>query len=107
MADENKTEKNSAKGVAEAAQARFEADAPAPRAKDLSLKVRRIGNSLGVVLPKAVLARLRVGEGETLAATETPDGLVLRAVDDRVAGQVEAARDLMRRYRNALRELAK
>ena len=51
------------------------------------LKVRKIGNSYGVVLPKEALATLRVKEGDTLTATEAPH--------------------LSRRYRNALRELAK
>ncbi|HVY86182.1 MAG TPA: AbrB/MazE/SpoVT family DNA-binding domain-containing protein, partial [Caulobacterales bacterium] len=37
----------------------------------------RVGNSLGVVLPKEVLAKLRVGEGDQLSVTETPDGVAL------------------------------
>lgn len=72
-----------------------------------TLKVRRVGNSLGVVLPKEVLAKLGVGEGDVLSVSDTPDGVALTSFDDEVARQVEIGRDLMKRYRNALRELAK
>jgi putative addiction module antidote len=101
------TDRRKPTGVSDAAGIPFKGDAAKPKPAGLSLKVRRIGNSLGVVLPKEVLARLRVGEGDLLSVGEAPDGVTLRAFDDRVAQQVEAARDLMRRYRNALRELAK
>jgi putative addiction module antidote len=101
-------------GVEDAVPGRFEADAaqhavkgPAPKAAGFSLKVRRIGNSLGVVLPKEVLAKLRVGEGDLLSVSETPGGVTLRAFDDRIQEQIEAGRRAMKRYRNALRELAK
>ncbi len=95
------TDKKKAKGVAEAAVA-FE-QGVAGR----TLKVRRIGNSLGVVLPKDVLAKLRVGEGDELSVTETPDGVALTGGDAEFARQMEIMRDIMRRYRNTLRELAK
>jgi putative addiction module antidote len=101
------TEKKT-KGVSDAGAMRFDADVAKPaKPPGGALKVRRIGNSLGVVLPKELLAKLRVGEGDLLSVSETPDGVVLRAFDDRVARQVEIARDLARRYRNTLRELAK
>lgn len=100
MTDETKKPK----GVADTEQQPFEAVAkPAGR----TLKVRRIGNSLGVVLPKDVLAKLRVSEGDELAVSETPEGVMLTGYDDEVARQVEIMRDLAKRYRNALRELAK
>jgi len=83
-----------------------EAQAPA-KPSGRTLKVRKIGNSLGVVLPKDVLAKLNAGEGAELSVTETPDGVALSAYDDEVARQIEIGRDLMKRYRNALRELAK
>jgi putative addiction module antidote len=72
-----------------------------------SLKIRQIGNSLGVVLPKDVLAKLRVGEGDELHMVETPDGLELRPYDPDLERQLEAGRSIAKRYRNALRELAK
>ncbi|MBI1251904.1 MAG: AbrB/MazE/SpoVT family DNA-binding domain-containing protein [Alphaproteobacteria bacterium] len=97
-------------GAEDAAHAGFATDAPA-KAKSTpsksTLKVRKIGNSLGVVLPKAVLAKLGVGEGDALLVSDIPDGVALSAHDDAVARQVEIGRDLMKRYRNALRELAK
>jgi len=81
--------------------------AQAAPAKGRTLKVRKIGNSLGVVLPKDVLAKLGVGEDDILSVSETPDGVALTAFDDEVARQIDIGRDLMKRYRNALRELAK
>lgn len=71
------------------------------------VKIRKIGNSLGVILPKEVLARLRAGEGDSLMITDAPDGVFVSAYDARVADQIEAGRRIARRYRNALRELAK
>lgn len=72
------------------------------------LKVRKIGNSLGVVLPRDVLAQLGAGEGDELIAATAPDGsLRLIRGDHDLERQLEAARKGMARYRNALRELAK
>ncbi len=102
MTDETKKPK----GVADAATQTFEAQAPAKPA-GRTLKVRRIGNSLGVVLPKEVLAKLNVGEGAELTVTDTPDGVALTGGDAEFARQMEIMRDIMRRYRNTLRELAK
>ena len=77
----------------------------------LELKLRKVGNSVGVVLPKEALTHLNVGEGDTLALTETPDGAlrVTPATEGReqFARQMKAAEKIVRRYRNALRELAK
>ncbi len=72
------------------------------------LKVRKIGNSLGVVLPKETLAQLGVGEGDELIVSEAPNGemRITRGEVD-LDRQLEAARKGMKRYRNALRELAK
>ncbi len=72
------------------------------------LKVRRIGNSLGVVLPKDALARLNAKDGDTLFLTEGPDGSMrITPYDPEFEAQMRAAREGMGRYRNALRELAK
>ena len=72
------------------------------------LKVRKIGNSLGVVLPKETLALLGVGEGDELIVTNAPGReLRLTPPDEDFERQLEAARKGMKRYRNALRELAK
>src|SRR5687768_16088095 len=72
-----------------------------------TLKITKIGNSAGVVLPKDVLARLRVGPGDTLHLTEAPDGVRLTAADPEFAAQMEVAERIMRRDRNILRALAK
>jgi putative addiction module antidote len=72
------------------------------------LKVRPIGNSLGVVLPKEILARLNLKSGDHLHLTEAPDGSMrITAYDPGFEEQMRLARKGMRRFRNALRELAK
>jgi len=80
-------------------------NAPAP--KPVELKVIQIGNSLGITLPKEVLATLRVGKGDTLTVTETPDGIRISPYDAEKTRQFELVRNIMKRRRNALRELAK
>lgn len=93
-------------GVRDGEALDFQHQAPAKPA-GRTLKVRRIGNPLGVVLPKEVLAKLNVGEGAELTVTDTPDGVALAGGDAEFARQMEIMRDIMRRYRNTLRELAK
>jgi putative addiction module antidote len=73
----------------------------------LKLKVTKIGNSLGVVLPKEMLARLKVEQGDALFFTEAPDGYRITPYDEELGIQLAEAREIMRRRRNALRELAK
>ncbi len=74
----------------------------------VELKLRKIGNSVGVVLPKEVLNHLRVGEGDTICVTETVDGsLRVGPSNDEFKKQMEAAESVINRYRNTLRELAK
>lgn len=77
----------------------------------LELKLRKIGNSVGVVLPKEALARLNVAEGDTLTLTDAPEGGLrvtpAAAGREQFARQMKAAESVIRRYRNTLRELAK
>ena len=74
----------------------------------LELKVRKIGNSLGVVLPKESLARLRVNEGETLYFTETADGSYrLSGYNENFSKQVAEAEKIMQQDKDLLRELSK
>jgi putative addiction module antidote len=74
----------------------------------VELKLRKIGNSVGLVLPKETLSRLNAGEGDILFLTEAPDGgFRVTAADPEFAGKMEVAESLSRRYRNALNELAK
>ncbi|MCC6622990.1 MAG: AbrB/MazE/SpoVT family DNA-binding domain-containing protein [Deltaproteobacteria bacterium] len=72
-----------------------------------ALKLTQIGNSVGVILPKEVLAELKLGKGDTVFITETPDGYLVTPYDPVFAEQMAAARKVMKRRRGALRELAK
>lgn len=72
------------------------------------LKIRRVGNSLGVVLPKETLERLKATEGDFLYLTDGPDnGYRLTPYNEEFARQMELAEALMREDRDLLRELAK
>ncbi len=71
------------------------------------LTVRRVGNSLGVILPKEVLAKLSVGEGEKIYLTETPEDFRVTANNAEFELQMQLAQEVMRDYRDTLRELAK
>lgn len=73
----------------------------------LARKVSKVGNSLGITLPKEAIAHLKVGEGDTLYLVETAKGYEITAYDEAFAEQIEAAERFMQRNRNALRELAK
>lgn len=73
----------------------------------LELKLRKIGNSVGVVLPKEALTHLNVEEGDTLTLTEAQDGMRLTASNPEFAKTMAVFENLNRRYRNTLRELAK
>jgi len=71
------------------------------------LKITKIGNSAGVILPKELLARLRVSVGDTLYASEAPDGVRLTAGDPDFTAKMELAEQIMREDRDILRVLAK
>jgi putative addiction module antidote len=72
-----------------------------------ALKLISVGNSVGVTLPKELLARLGIGKGDTLYAVETPDGVRLTTADPEFAAQMAVARRIMKERRAVLRELAK
>jgi putative addiction module antidote len=72
-----------------------------------ALKIKKIGNSAGVILPKELLAQLGTNVGGTLSVTRTPRGIELSASQPDFDTQMQAAREVMVRYRDALRELAK
>lgn len=71
-----------------------------------SLKLTSIGNSVGVILPKEILAKLRVGKGDMLYATETKEGIQLMPYDAEFARQMEIAERIMRDKRDLLKKLA-
>ena len=73
----------------------------------IELKLTAIGNSVGVVLPKEALARLKVSKGDTLYITETPDGYRLTPHDPAFEAQMVAARKIMKKRRAALGELTR
>jgi putative addiction module antidote len=73
----------------------------------VALKVRKVGNSAGVVLPQEALAALRVHIHDTIFLTESPDGYRVTAYDPTFERQMKIAESVMRRDRNMLRELAK
>ena len=74
----------------------------------IQLKVRPVGNSLGVVLPREALARLNLKDGDSLYLTELTDGSMrITPYDPAFEAQMRAAREGMGQYRNALRELAR
>jgi putative addiction module antidote len=74
----------------------------------LELKLRKVGNSVGVVLPKEALARLNADDGDAIYLTETSDGgFRVTANNPDFARKMKLAEQLSRRYRHALNELAK
>jgi len=73
----------------------------------IKLKVTTVGNSTGIVIPREALSRLKIKKGDTLSMTETPDGYEISPYDPEFEEEMEAATHVSRRYRNALRKLAK
>ena len=72
-----------------------------------SLKVTTVGNSVGLILPRDLLAKLRVAKGDTLYVTETTNGIELTPFNPDFAVQMDAAESIMRENRDALRKLAR
>ena len=72
-----------------------------------TVKVTTVGSSVGIVLPKEVLAKLNVAKGDVLYISETSDGVRLSAYQPDFAAKMEVAEKVMRRNRDALRRLAK
>lgn len=62
---------------------------------------------MGIILPREVLAKLRIGKGDVLYLVDGPDGLTLTPYQQDFEAQMDAAENVMKRYRNALHELAK
>jgi putative addiction module antidote len=73
-----------------------------------ALKLRKIGNSLGVVLPKEALAGLKAAEGDVIYLTDSLDGgFRLTPLNEEFADQFKQAERIMREDRDVLRELSK
>lgn len=72
-----------------------------------TLKIRKVGNSLGIILPKEIIDRLFLQENDLLQMIEEPDGLRLTPYDPEFAEWAEAFRKTNTKYGNVLRKLAK
>jgi putative addiction module antidote len=72
-----------------------------------TLKLTQIGNSVGVILPKEVLARLKLDKGDEVFITESPDGYRITPHNPDFEEQMKTAREIMKDRRAVLRELAK
>ncbi len=72
-----------------------------------ALKLTRIGNSVGVVLPKEILSHLRLEAGDSLHLNEAPGGYLITAYDAGFEQQMRVAEKVMRENRDVLRQLAK
>jgi putative addiction module antidote len=73
----------------------------------IEMKIRRIGNSLGAVIPREALERLGLKEGERAFLVETPDGYRITPYDPEFERQMQLGEEGMAAYRNTLRALAK
>lgn len=73
----------------------------------MKLKLRAVGTSTGVVLPKELLHRLRVQEQDFLFAVDTPGGLLLTPYDPEIEEQLKLGREILKEHRDTLRALAK
>jgi len=73
----------------------------------MELKVTKIGNSLGVILPRDLLGKLQLDKGDSIFLVDTPEGFRMTPYDPAFAEQMESARVLMRKRRNVVNELTK
>jgi putative addiction module antidote len=71
------------------------------------LKLTQIGDSFGVILPKEVVARLKVEKGDSIFIIETPDGYVMTPYDPTIGEQLQTGREFMGEYRDTFGRLAK
>ena len=73
----------------------------------LKVKITTVGNSMGILLPKEALNKMKASKGDTLYLVENQDGYTLTPYQQDFESQIEATEDIMKRYKNTLRELAK
>lgn len=72
-----------------------------------SLKLTKVGTSTGAIIPKEMLARMKVEKGDTLFAIETKEGYLITPYDPAIAEQLDAGREFMKDYRESFKALAK
>ena len=73
----------------------------------ISLKLTKVGTSTGTIIPKEMLARMKVEKGDTLFAIETREGYLITPYDPSIAEQLDAGREFMKDYRETFKALAK
>jgi len=73
----------------------------------IKVKITTVGNSMGILLPKEALSKMKASKGDTLYLVENQDGYSLTPYQQDFESQIEATEDIMKRYKNTLRELAK
>lgn len=73
----------------------------------LKVKITSVGNSMGILLPKEALSKMKAEKGDTLYLVESPDGYTLTPYQQDFDDQMDAAEGILKRYKNTLRELAK
>jgi len=73
----------------------------------VELKLRKVGNSVAMIVPKNVRQKMGVKEGDVVYLTETPDGYRISPYDPEFSKQMELAREIQAKHRDALHELAK
>jgi len=73
----------------------------------IKVKVTAVGNSMGILLPKEALSKMKTDKGDTLYLVESPEGYTLTPYEKDFGNQIEVAEKVMKKYRNALQKLAK
>lgn len=73
----------------------------------MELKLRKVGNSVALIVPKQVRQKMGVEEGDAVYLTETPDGYRISPYDPEFSRQMEIARKVQSKHKDALHELAK
>ena len=73
----------------------------------MKLKLRKVGNSVALIVPKTIREKMGVKEGDAVYLTETPDGYKISPYNPEFSRQMELARKVQAKHRDALHELAK
>jgi len=72
-----------------------------------SLKLTQVGDATGTIIPKEMLARMKVEKGDTLFAIETKEGYLITPYDPAIADEIDAGLEFMKNYRETFKALAK
>ena len=80
---------------------------PKDKSPRMKAKIQKIGNSLGVILPKEILNRQRISEGDYLTLSESPSGVILSVYDEELQEELAIGDEFIRQYRDTFKALAK